>query len=328
MGKFAFVVALGFSGLTVACGDGPRLDEDELPAERVTSVPAAVALVKAPLAARVVPERVLREEPLEAGAFFERRPPRPGATFEHRATNHLVLSVRVTPAAGEPTISELDASESIRRTEEVLATRGPAVTKVRVRYEDRSSRRVENGRAWTEPPSRALLAPIVLAIQGKATRVTDAKGKPLPKRDAERVLRELRSLGKPELLARAMPSRSLRPGERVAELERAFEEDIETNSAEEGLDARDVSIALRAHEGDVGVFDVALTLIVARPDDPTTMTIPLKGAMKIRTDDCLVTDVALEGPVQVGINAWMKDAGALKVSGEGKLTIRETRVAR
>ena len=58
------------------------------------------------------------------------------------------------------------------------------------------------------------------------------------------------------------------------------------------------------------------------------MTIPLKGTLKVRIDDCLVTDVALEGPIQVSINPWVKGAEELKIAGDGTLTIRETRAAR
>jgi hypothetical protein len=294
------VLLIAFAALPLACQkEAPRGQAQTTAASK----PAPIASAEA--------------QPVQANTVtFAKKPLAVGAKIEHQASNHIAMTVTAEPAGGKAKTSTVDSNEKNKRTEEVVAVSGDAVTKVRVTYQELDER---------DKGSPLIGKTITVEFKDGKLAITDDKEKALGKKEADLVSKEYRALGKAEPIYLAMPTRPLSPGEAVHELDKAVEEDMRQGSMEEGLEVSDVGVTFKEKQGDAGLFDVKMTLLVTKLDDPMKLKMDLTGVMKIRIADSFVTSVDLSGPMAISLNPKAKGADTMKVDGKGTVEIHESR---
>lgn len=190
------------------------------------------------------------------------------------------MAVAMTVDGGR---SDVKISESVKRTEEVLAVAGDAITKTRVTFDDVKS---------TQPST---LAGKTFVVEAKADRIDVVAAKDDGKADAKEVEKYLKNLGKPDPMLAALPAAGVSPGEKVDGVAKVISDQLRDSG--DGMVASDVVVTFKEKRGEDGVFDVALKL--TKDEGTTKMTIAVKGDVWVSTKTSSTTRMDLAGPVAI-----------------------------
>jgi hypothetical protein len=229
--------------------------------------------------------------------LFTRAAPVVGAKRQESSARVMSLTMTVD---GRPT--DVNVSESVKRTEEILAVSGDAVTKAKVTFDSVES---------TGPSTIAGKTFVVEAKEGKID-VRDEHGKVADAAEAKEVEKHVKNLGKVDPMLAALPPNGVVAGERVDPIARAISDQLK--DAGDGMIANDVVVTFKEQRGDDGIFDVALKL--TKDEGATRMVIEVKGDAWVSTKTGWPTKMDLAGPVTIAGGQLMKTEGS------GKMTMK------
>ena len=216
---------------------------------------------------------------------------------KRRESSELVMTMAMTVDGRR---SDSNVSESVKRTEEILAVSGDAVTKAKVTFDE-----VESSQAST----LAGRSFIVEAKDGKLD-VRDAEGKPAALDQAKEAERHLKNLGKPDPMLAALPANGVVPGEKVDGVARVISDQLKESG--DGMTVSEVVVTFKEQRGEEGVFDVALKL--TKDDGASKMQIAVRGDAWVSTKTGWATKMNLEGPVTISGGEKLKTEGSGKMS--------------
>ncbi|WIG94892.1 hypothetical protein [Myxococcus sp. SDU36] len=225
----------------------------------------------------------------------------------------------------KPMSVAMSVTSSSRHTVTVLAAKGNIVSKVKLAFGDVGEVAEEQGEVQRKasPISRKTY----LAEWKKARVViTDAKGTPVSKEEADEVTKHLPELGRPDRLEAAFPKQPLAVGATLDGFSDALAKQIVD---EQGDDTRVTQTRARLVEvrqesrGAVGIFDVAMTVSRQERNAPFLMTIPLQGQMSVLAEGIQLLELTLSGPVKVALTDDAVEQG-FEARGEGAMRLRLT----
>jgi hypothetical protein len=255
-----------------------------------------------------------------AGVTFTRKAPTVGTKREESGDMSMSMRIDVDPGNGKPQKTEMSMAESTKQSQELLAVSGDAPTKVKVTFTSIDAKMVEGGKENRRPTPLAGKTYVVEAKDGKID-VKDDKGKAVAAAETKEVSKHFKSLGKPDPVAAALPTTPLRPGEKVEALSRSLESYMQQD--ESGLKVSDVTVTFREKLGDDGVFD--LTLKMGKEEGPMSMTMDLKGEMRISTTTGEPRKMELKGPITIGSTGGTGGKGdpksKMKMDGSGSMAM-------
>jgi hypothetical protein len=217
--------------------------------------------------------------------MFLKAAPVVGAKREE--SSQLTMSLAMTVDGGR---SDVNVRESVKRTEEILAVKGEAITKERVTFDAVQS---------TGPTTIAGKTFVVEAKDGKI-EVLEGTG------DAREVERHLKNLGKPDPMLTALPVAGVVPGQNVEGVARVISEQLKDTG--EGMVASDVVVTFKERRGEDGIFGVAMKL--TKDEGAMKMTIAVKGDVWVSTKTSSTTKMDLSGPVTIAGGQMSKTEGA------------------
>ncbi len=271
---------------------------------------------KAPPTATATPSA---EKKVEAPKpTFTKVAPKVSSKDEETSNMKMSLTLDVDPGTGKPASTTMSNNEVETREEEILAVSGDAITKLKVKYGTLDSTSNEGKGDTKKPDARAGKTYIVESKDGKLV-VTGEDGKPTVPAEATPIAKDFQTLGKPEPIAAALPTRALKPGESVPEVAKAMTESMKASGKD--MDVGDVTATFREQKGDEGIFDV--TVNMSKGDGAMKMTMPLKGELRLRTADGQLSGMKLSGPINIAPGADPK--AKEKVSGKGTMDMEATR---
>lgn len=230
-----------------------------------------------------------------ARTVFTKAAPVVGA--KRRESSELVMTMSMTVDGRR---SDVNVSESVKRTEEILAVNGDAITKAKVTFDS-----VESSQA-----SAVVGKTFVVEAKDGKLDVRDAEGKPAPPGQAREVEKHLESLGRPDPMLAALPPAGVVPGEKVDGVARAISDQLKDRG--DGMTVSDVVVTFKERRGDDGVFDVALKL--TKDEGATKMVIAVKGDAWVSTKTSWPTKMDLAGPVTIAGGRTVKTEGSGKMS--------------
>lgn len=216
---------------------------------------------------------------------------------KRQESSELVMSIAMVVDGGR---SDVKVSESVKRTEEVLAVAGDAVTKTKVTFDSVQG---------TQPSALAGKTFIVEAKDGKVV-VRGAQDEPAPVAEASEVGRHLKNLGKPDPMVAALPAGGVLPGEKVDGVARVITEQLKESG--DGMTVSDVVVTFKEQRGEDGLFDVALKL--TKDEGTTKMVIDVRGDAWVSTKTSSTTKMELSGPVTIAGGRGVKTEGSGKMS--------------
>lgn len=252
-----------------------------------------------------------------AKATFTKKAPAASQKHEEKSSMKMDLTLDVEEG-GKKKTSTIKQTESETRTEEILAVKGDAITKVKVTYADISGAMGDGKDDHKKTDARSGKTYIVEYLDGKLA-ITDADGKKVVPAEATPVEKDFAMLGKEDPVAAAIPNRALKPGEDVPEVAKAIESLLKSTGGKD-MDVSGATAKFREQKGDEGIFDVTVTL--GKTDGPMKMSIPLKGEMRVRTATSDTSGVKLAGPIVVTTADGEKKT---KMDGKGTMDIESTR---
>lgn len=229
--------------------------------------------------------------------LFTKAAPIVGAKRQESSELAMTLAMKVDGGA-----TEMNIRESVKRTEEILAVSGDAITKAKVVFDSVQS---------TGPSTIAGKTFIVEAKDGKID-VRDEQGKAASPTDAKEVEKHMKNLGKADPMLAALPSAGVVPGEKVDAIARAISDQLKDPG--EGMIANEVVVTFKEQRGDDGIFDVALKL--TKDEGATKMVIAVKGDVWVSTKTSSTARMDLSGPVTIAGGELMKTEGS------GKMTMK------
>jgi hypothetical protein len=250
-------------------------------------------------------------------ATFTKKAPVEKQKHEEKSSMKMDLTLDVEEG-GKKKTSSIKQTENESRTEEILAVKGDAITKVKVTYADISGAMGDGKDEHKKTDARAGKTYIVEYLDGKLA-ITDEAGKKVVPAEATPVEKDFALLGKEDPIAAAIPSRTLKPGEDVPEVGKAIENLLKSTCGKD-IDVSGATAKFREQKGDEGIFDVTVTL--GKSDGPMKMSIPLKGEMRVRTADSDTSGIKLSGPIVVTTADGEKKT---KMDGKGTMDIESTR---
>lgn len=229
--------------------------------------------------------------------LFTKAAPIVGA--KRQESSELTMTVAMTVDGGRSNVS---VSEAVKRTEEVLAVSGDAVTKAKVTFDSVQS---------TQPAALAGKTFVVEAKDGKLD-VRDVHGKPASPAEAKEVEKHLKGLGKPDPMLAALPANGVVAGQKVEGVARVISDQVKEGG--DGISVCDVVVTFKEQRGDDGVFDVSLQL--TKDEGTTKMTIAVKGDIWVSTKTSATTKMDLSGPVT------MSGGQMLKTDASGNMSMK------
>lgn len=227
--------------------------------------------------------------------------------------------------AEEPTKIESTNGEDSRQTQTVLAARGRIIDKVKVAYGDRIEFGEEDGKEERTVSPVSGKTYLAEAKKGRIV-VTNARGKAVPKEEADLVTKDLPELGKLDPLEEAIPETPLEVGAPLERFSLALADYLKRDS-DPDTEVRDTQVHLaeirQGPRGLTGILAIEATFVVRIDDTPFTLTIPLKGTMPVLAEGAEVLEIALSGPVNMVLDPELKKLG-LQVTGQGEMKILVT----
>lgn len=207
--------------------------------------------------------------------------------------------------------------------EEVLAIGDDGViTKKRVKYvkfferEDKSGK-VEEGAKPVEGKT------YIVERKGDEVVVTAEGGGTVPADEEKIVKKDNKSLGKPQHFEASIPNRPLKKGERVTEMELGLQADFTLKMVEDAKDGKSnttfegVKVTFRGMEGELGLFDVEMTMNMERPG-LMTMKFPFKGVFKLRQNDAWPNEMTVSAKLTVS----PPSDGGTDMTGSGTMNMK------
>lgn len=219
------------------------------------------------------------ESPATATLFLKAAPV---VGAKRRESSELSMTVAMTVDGGRSIVS---VSEVVKRTEEILAVSGNAITKAKVTFDSVQS---------TQPSTIAGKTFVVEAKNGNL-EVRDARDLPVSNAEAKEVEKHLKNLGKPDPMVAALPVDGVVAGQKVEGVARVITDQLKDSG--DGMTVDDVVVSFKERRGDDGVFDVALKL--TKDEGLTKMTIAVKGDVWVSTKTSSTTRMDLSGPVTI-----------------------------
>ncbi len=303
----------------VACGSGPRTEVQSA----VIGAPNAPTPSWADGGAPLVPTAPPRaDRALGEAVTFGHSPLRVGDRFEEQTSSFYSMTMRIGSMGAAPQVTTIENTERETKQVEVLATAKDAITKLRVKYTEKSTAAGMGGTSAPSPASIAGKTYVVESKDGKTTVLSDHASPPPPPEVAA-VLKDHKRLGKPDAIALRMPERPLHVGEVVPELAQAVTEEL----GEDTMKPAAVRVTLRERKGDAGVFELTLTL--TRDEGMMTFSVALSGEMTLRTSDAQMTSVDLTGPVVIAPSSaalGVQGPQPTSVEGDGRMELHVRRV--
>lgn len=219
------------------------------------------------------------ERPATA-TLFRKAAPVVGA--KRQESSELSMTVAMTADGGRADVS---VSEVVKRTEQILAVSGNAITKTTVTFDSVQS---------TQPSTIAGKTFVVEAKTGKL-EVRDSHDHSVSDAEAKEVEKHMKNLGKPDPMVEALPADGVVPGQKVEGVARVITDQLKDSG--EGMTVGDVVVSFKERRGDDGIFDVALKL--TKDEGLTKMTIAVKGDVWVSTKTSSTTRMDLTGPVTI-----------------------------
>lgn len=231
------------------------------------------------------------------GTSFTKIAPAVGTKRQESSDLRMTMAMTVDGRKDDTSVTE-----SVRRTDEVLAVAGNVVTKVKTKFETVES---------TQPSAIAKKTYVVEAKDGKLD-VRDEQGKPSPPGEAREVEKHFKNLGKPDPMLAALPATALVPGQKVDAIAEALTEHVKEPG--ESMTVKDVVVTFREGRAEEGIFDVTMKL--TKEEGPVSMVIDVKGETWVSTKTGATTKMTLAGPIRVA------GGNAVKVDGSGKMSMK------
>lgn len=217
----------------------------------------------------------------------------PVAGAKRRESSELTMALSLATDGGR---ANVNVRESVKRTEEILAVTGDAVTKTKVTFDS------------VEATQPSVVGGKTFVVESKDAKldVRDEQGKPAPADQAKEVEKHLKNLGKPDPMLAALPTGGVLPGQKVEGVAKAIRDQLKDDG--DGMVANDVVVTFKEQRGDDGVFDVALELV--KDEGSSKMVIKVQGAAWVSTKTSSTTKMELTGPVSIGGGSMSKTEGS------------------
>ena len=197
--------------------------------------------------------------------------------------------------------SNLTSDEQVEANEEVLAVENGLIMKLKVTYTKafKDEKKPKGGTTGAKPTEGKTY---VVEKKGDDVVVTDEAGAAVPKDEEEIVIDDHDgSLGKPDPFMAGFPTRPLKKGERVTELEVALQAYFIASTVErsqkkgkDGPSFTDFEVTFRGVEGDIGLFDMKMKL-AGDESGVMHLDVPFVGTLKVRVADAWPHEIKLEG---------------------------------
>lgn len=252
-----------------------------------------------------------QQVPLQTTQFSKKKL-KAGDARVQRSQMQMNLTINV---AGRTATTSSSKDEHKRET--VLKVNGEGVPiKLKVHYLRNAEQSRTGGQTKTETLPTAGKT-YVLERRGDATVVTTPTGQAPPEDEVEAVKKDYRRFGKPDEVGKSLPTRPLKPGERIPEMEKALAESF-ADSSERPASIEKTKVVFRGREGGIGIFDVSLTMVMA--EGPLVLRMPIHGPLRVRIADGWTDKVEMSGPIQVS----SKGTSGPAISGQGDVRIVTT----
>ena len=186
-----------------------------------------------------------------------------------------------------------------RTVERVLAVKGGAVQKLRVTYQNAVRTRTMDA-SEQRSPTHLQGKTFVVERRGAEVVVTDEAGQAVAPEEDRDVKDDYRTLGERDPLLGALPSRPLKAGERVAELEAALKRHFESlGDAKNTIIVAGVTATLKGSTKTLHTF--AVTIDMQLKGRTQAFSAKLSGDYQARVADGWPTKIAVEGPAAVSL---------------------------
>ncbi len=268
--------------------------------------PATPAAAKAPEAAA---------QPAVAEVTFARKPPVVGARFASTSTMKMDLSV--VGKNGEQVIkSQTSSNESALYTVEIVSVEGDAITKGKITYQEKKSTDVEDGVSKDDVKPVANKSYLVEQGADQTVLVKPASGEGEVSEDEQAAVAEDAEFLGADPVRAAIPTRPLKVGEAVPELQAAVQAMIAQSAGKGGKQKiSDVTVKLKEDKGELATF--GLTVTMSSTEDGMSTVIEFKGELDVRKSDSTVMKLSLAGPMKL----TKLDASTGAVDGKGSMAI-------
>lgn len=209
---------------------------------------------------------------------------------------------------GEGSTSTLETSTYLV---EVLAVENGAVTKGRISYVEKASVDTTDGKRTAQ------VAPVekrayIVQLNGETVAVQRTTGDGSLDPEEEASAREDADFLGEDPIRDALPTTPVKVGQPVPALQKAIETLIsDKESAGHDASIGDVTAKLVEDRGEVGVFEVSLTM-TSLEDEMKTST-ALKGTLEVRKHDSHVVLLSLSGPMTLASGGQAAAKGKLSI---------------
>ncbi len=243
-----------------------------------------------------------------------------GAKSETKTTFSLTSLYTAATPNGTVTVEQVERSLD-RHTVELMAIIAGTPRSIRVRYEEKETSNIVNGRETRKVSPVAGKTFVVGAAEG-GVRVSDGNEHAVPMALARIVASDFRALGTREAFVRAMPDELPAAGTQMPSLAEALKDDVH-RTFEGRVFFGKVSVApasARTVDGiDCVAFSVALQ--VGFEKEGNTVRMNLHGELLIRAADGWLKSSELSGPIRMDLSV---NGVAVRGTGHSQLQVEMT----
>jgi hypothetical protein len=214
--------------------------------------------------------------------------------------------------------SSMSSKEKGRYEVEVLEVDEDAPTKAKVKYTDKSTKDLEDGKEKPSEKSPVLGKTYVVSLDGENVVIKDEKGQLASEEEAAIVRDDVDFLGKPDEFRSTLAKRTYKVGEKAPELIAAVQHLVADDASSGSGDApniSDVTLELKEDQGAIALFAVGMKMAMADPDMP--MNVKLSGNLEVRKADAQLMKLQLAGPIEL-------TSAELKALASGKMSMTMT----
>ncbi len=247
---------------------------------------------------------------------FKQASPKVGAVMTEVTGSDMLMDMNLT-ILGTPKAMKSEEKSSERRQVTVLATKGDAITKIKVRYEEKTRLQKQTGQA--SPDQMAPVVGKTYTVESKegAVVLLDEAGKPASPEELRIVENDFEGFGQADQFAALLPKGAMKVGDKIdltADVVRQL-----MRVGQELMEFSEVSFVLKAVK-DVGgqmagVFELLMKIAV-KPGPGMSIQMAMKGEVVIRAEGWL-SSFTIEGPITVVADKALEDK--MKIDGSGKI---------
>lgn len=271
----------------------------------------------------VVSPVALGAEPEARTIRFTQKAPVVGEREEHQTRMEMGFDFKATVPNQEPIPIVANTSMVESEVYTVLAVKGRAVTRTQVAYGEMEEVKMVDGKEQ-RAPSPVSKKTYVAEFKKGVIVVTSPQGKPVSAEEEKKVRAGLSSLGRPDPLAAAFPTKPIQVGDNLEDLAEAYEEELQ-RTASEGMSYTETRIQLTEIREDarglMGVLGVSTRLVATDGEEsPVSMEIRAEGAIHVLAQGTVITEMSLGGPVKLIPMAALLERG-MEVQGKGDMRV-------